>query len=178
MKVRKRVKKIVYVFDTSVFLVLHVHNTQVIELPKEIWDVLDRMIKSGQIISHFYVYEEVVNEKAEKPDMMTKWLIPKKQYFEKENEQQVIYVSKIIKKFPKLIDPSREKEQADPWIIAQAITFNKQTNLLEDAEYVVATQENQNSTVKIPAACRNYKIRCLSLKDFFGENNIKIAIAQ
>lgn len=172
-----KVTKKVYVFDTSALLALHRHNTQVIQLPQAIWDTLAQMIKEGKITSHFYVYEEVVNEKAENPDMITEWLIPKKRYFERETAEQAFHVAKIISKFPKLIDPEREKEQADPWVVAQAIILNKQTTLLENVEYVVVTQENPNSTKKIPAACRHYKVRAIALKEFFEENKIAIEVA-
>ena|SRR3990167_10687155 len=171
-------KRVVYVFDTSVFLALHRHNTQVIELPKEIWDLLDQMMRDGEIISHGFVYGEIVNEKTEKPDMITRWLIPKKAYFQNESEDQASLVSVIIKDYQKLIDPAREKEQADPWVVALAMLLNKQTSFLEDAEYVVVTQENPNSPIKIPAACRKYGVGCISLKEFFEKNRIKIAIAK
>lgn len=167
-------KRKVYIFDTSAFITLHQNSTRVIELPQAIWDELETMMNAGDIISHKFVYEEIVSESAENPDFITKWLLTKKSHFENESIEQAIEVANIVEKFPKLIDPEKEKEQADPWIIAQAIVLNRQTNLLDEIEYVVVTQENQNSTKKIPAACKHFKIRCITLKDFFDENSIKI----
>ena len=163
-----------YNFDTSAFLALYRHHTQVLELPQSIWDLLGRMIRNGSIVSHRYVYDEVVNEKADKPDMITQWLIPRKECFEKESADQAILVGEIVAEFPKLIDHEREKEQADPWIIAQTMILNKQTRLFEDKEYVIVTQENPNSTRKIPAACKHFKVRSISLKQFFEENNVAV----
>jgi TusA-related sulfurtransferase len=167
-------KRVVYIFDSSAFITLHQYSAKVIELPKEIWDELAKMMAESNIISHIYVYDEIVSESTENPDMITKWLIPKKGSFEKESVEQAIIVALVVDKFPKLIDPEQEKEQADPWIIAQAITLKSQTNLLEDISYVVVTQENPNSTKKIPAACKSFGVESISLKDFFEKNNIKI----
>lgn len=167
-------KKVVYIFDSSAFITLHQYSAKVIELPQAIWDELAKMMVDGNIISHIYVYEEIVSESTENPDMITKWLLPKKGSFEKESVEQAVIVAQIVEKFPKLIDPEREKEQADPWIIAQAVTLKSQASLLEDIEYVVVTQENPNSSKKIPAACKSFGVESMPLKEFFEKNNIKI----
>lgn len=167
-------KKTVYIFDSSAFITLHQHNTRVIELPQAIWDELATMMSKGVITSHKYVYEEIVSEATENPDFITKWLLTKKAHFENESVEQAIEVASILEKFPKLIDPEREKEQADPWIVAQAIVLDRQTSLLDEVEYVVVTQEFGNSPKKIPTACKHFKIRCITLKDFFSETDIKI----
>lgn len=171
-----KTKKTVYIFDTSAFSALHRHHTQVMSLPKEIWDSLAKMMKEGKVISHHYVYAEAVNEKAERPDFLTAWLIPRKHCFHKDNAHQAILVSEIVEKFPKLIEPDKEKEQADPWIIAQAIELSEQTSMFEEVEYVVVTQENKASSKKIPAACRHFKIRPINLKEFFEENSLAVQI--
>jgi hypothetical protein len=38
---------------------------------------------------------------------------------------------KIIRKFPGLIDPEKEKNQADPWIIALAIEKNEDNTIFD-----------------------------------------------
>ena len=167
-------KKTVYIFDASAFITLHQHNTRVITLPQAIWDELATMMSTGAIISHKYVYEEIVSESTENPDFITEWLLTKKAYFENETIEQAVEVAAIIEKFPKLIDPEKEKEQADPWIVAQAIILDRQTSLLEETEYVIVTQESQNSSKKIPAVCKQFKVRCITLKDFFDETGIKV----
>jgi hypothetical protein len=167
-------KRRVYIFDTSAFSALHRLHVQVIELPQQLWDRLAEMMKNGDIISHVFVYDEAVNEKAEHPDMLTTWLIPKKGYFYKDTVEQAQIVAKIVEKFPKLVDPAREKEQADPWLIAQAVVMSRQAGLFEDIEYVVVTQENKESSKKIPKACSHFGVDSINLKEFFDENGIKV----
>lgn len=169
-----RPKTTVYVFDSSAFIALHQHSLKVIELPQSIWDELANMISDGRIVSHIYVYEEIVSESTEKPDFITKWLLSKKSKFEKETAEQAVVVASIVQAFPDLIDADREKEQADPWIIALAITLRNQTNLFEEVEYIVVTQENPNSSKKIPAACKYFAVQSVSLREFFDKCNIKV----
>lgn len=166
----------VYIFDTNAFLSLHNHHTQVIELPQQLWDLLAQMMQSGEIISHIFVYDEIVNEKAEHPDMLTQWLIPRKHCFHKDTPEQAVMVGEIVEKFPKLIDPAHEKEQADPWIIAQAVLLTRQPEFFAEIEYIVVTQEKKTSPQKIPAACSKYKIKSMNLKEFFEAKNISIGL--
>lgn len=170
-------KKRVYIFDTSAFSALHRQHMQVIEMPQAIWDAIEKMLKDGQIISHEYVYDEAVNDKAENPDYLTEFLMPYKSKFEHASEEQYLIVGKVVEGSPKLIDPRREKEQADPWIIAQAVIHNQQMGLLEDCEYVIVTQENKRSPKKIPLAASRFDIDCISLREFFEENGIRIIAA-
>jgi hypothetical protein len=168
-------KRKVYIFDTSALSALHRLHTQVIELPQQLWDKLANMMQSGDIISHIFVYNEAVNEKAEHPDMLTAWLIPKKNCFQKDSVEQALLVASIVERCPGLIDPGNEKEQADPWLIAQAIVLSRQTGLFETIEYVVVTQENKQSSKKIPQACKQFEIDSMNLKEFFHENSIKVS---
>lgn len=170
-------KRVVYIFDTSAFLALYRQHTQVFELPKAVWNKLSAMMTDGSVISHSFVYAEVVNEKAENPDMITQWLIPRKNAFMKDSFDEALLVSDIIDKFPKLIDPNSEKEQADPWIIAQAILLGKQTDLFSEIEYKIVTQEKKTSSKKIPAACKAYKLESLNLKDFFDEIGMTLNVS-
>lgn len=84
-------KKVVYVWDTSAFAALHRQHVHVIELPNAIWNKLEEMMAEGKVTSHTFVYKEIVNEKAEHPDMMTEWLIPKN------SALRVITGSKLLK---------------------------------------------------------------------------------
>ena len=164
----------IYVFDSSAFIALHRHNTQVIELPNEVWGHLTNMIEGGTIISHRYVYEEIVIEKSKKPDLITQWLIPKKKYFTPDNMEQLRIVSDIIAKFPRLIRADREKDQADPWVIALAELRIQQGSLLEKPEYTVVTQENPNKSMCMPAVCRHRGINSMNLKEFFIREGVEL----
>ena len=90
----------------------------------------------GKIISHRYVYDEVVIAKSTKPDKVSQWLEPKKHHFPKETSDQVLLMSQVIQEFPKLIEIANEKEQADPWLVAMAMDKN---NIETDKTFVLVS---------------------------------------
>ena len=183
----------VYILDTNVFLLLHNTSEVTIRLPARIWQALEQMMQNGTLISHRYVYNEIVyTAKKHKgkfqpraPDPLVKWMQLKKHFFLNRNNFQINKVQSIINRFPKLIDPEKEKNDADSWIIALAIEISaaansqQQTSLLEELPPkrcgVVVTHENPRSPEKIPAACKAFNIRCITSREFFEENNVALA---
>ena len=110
-------------------------------------------------------------------DSLAKWLTPKRKWFAETTERQLMFLPDILKNFPKLIDPKREREQADPWLIAMLIEEMENTGLFgENSNYVLVSNENKNSTVKLPAACEKYNIQCIDMFKFFERNNWKFNI--
>jgi hypothetical protein len=134
-------------------------------------------MKAGEIISHRLVFEEISID-SKNPDFITTWIADKKEYFLNRTNAQIAEVPKIIKKFPELIDYKYEREQADPWLIALAIEKSKENTLFETCTPVVVSQEKQNSSKKIPAACKAFNIEHLSLKDFFKEIGLNANISK
>jgi hypothetical protein len=162
----------IYVFDSSVFITLNRINENVLTLPQGVWDKLDEMMDEGKIISQRYVYEEVVTN-SNHPDRVSAWLAPKKEYFLRETPQQVTYMIEVVQRFPKLIDPENEKEQADPWLVALARDRNSTET---DKSFILVTQESQSKTTNLPAACSIYGVESISLKTFFTEVGINFGI--
>lgn len=170
-------QKEIYCFDTSAFVTLSRTNDNIIELPKKLWEHLEKMMKNGELISHRLVFDEI-NSNSKNPDFITKWVADKKGSFLPRTDAQIIQIPKIVKKFPNLIDPTFEKEQADPWLIALAIEKTGATNLFEVCASVVVSQENPNSSKKIPAACKAFNVRHLSLRTFFDEIGISTNLSR
>jgi len=107
-------KEKIYCFDTSVFASLNrIHN--IIPIP-DFWELLEKLFKDGKIISHEYVFDEILPG-----DFIGKWIQDKKEYFIELSDKQFENVEKILNQFPEFIDPQKEKNQADPWVIALAI---------------------------------------------------------
>lgn len=167
--------KTVYFFDASALITLYQTDLKVLKIPKFVWDNLEELFKQGAIVSHKIAYDEMVKN-PKNPDWLSSWVGPKKEFFLKETAAQATSVAKIMQKFPKLIEPRQEKEQADPWIIALAVEHNGSADLFETIEAVVVTQESVASPQKIPAVCKHFKIRHLSLKEFFEERGIEFGI--
>ncbi len=169
--------KIVYFFDSSALITLYQTDLKVLNIPKFIWDNLEELFNQGKILSHRIAYDEMVKN-PKNPDWLSTWVGPKKQYFLKETAEQAKTVAKIIAKFPKIINPKQEKEQADPWIIALAKEQNGSRDLFETVESVIVSQESSASPQKIPAVCKHLKIRHLSLKQFFEERGIEFGVSE
>lgn len=170
-------QKNIYCFDTSAFITLSRTSENIIELPKTLWEHLEAMMKSGEIISHRIVFDEI-NSNTKNPDFITKWIVNKKDCFLLRTNAQIMEIPKIVNKFPSLIDYTYEREQADPWLIALAIEKSKENNLFEICASVVVSQENPNSSKKIPAVCKAFNIRHLSLRSFFDEIGLSASISK
>jgi len=172
-----RKQKKVYCFDTSAFLTLSRTDENIIKLPTTLWDHLADMMKSGEIISHMLVFNEISSD-SKKPDFIAKWVADKKDYFFDKTDAQIIEIPKIVSKFPNLIEYTYEREQADPWLIALAIEKSRENTLFEICAAVVVSQENPISSKKIPAVCTAFGIRHLSLREFFDEIGLTTSISK
>ncbi|MGA2298963.1 MAG: DUF4411 family protein [FCB group bacterium] len=160
----------IFCFDTSVFISLNrIHN--IIPIP-DFWDMLDDLFKNGKIISHEYVFDEI------KPgDFIGKWIQDKHQYFIGLSDKQFQNVEKILKMFPDFIDTEKEKNQADPWIIALAMEKSEEDNLFGHNSLIyVVSQEKISSTKKIPAVCRAFNIEHFDLEAFLNDNGMRFGI--
>ncbi len=170
-------QKKIYCFDTSAFVTLSRTSENIIELPKTLWEHLEAMMESGNIISHRIVFNEI-SSNSKNPDFIAKWIADKKECFIDRTDIQIAEIPKIVKKFPGLINYAYEREQADPWLIALAIEKSKDNNLFEVSASVVVSQENPNSSKKIPAACKAFNIGHLSLRSFFDEIGLSASISK
>ena len=153
------------VFDSSAFIALH---RQEIAVPKGIWEKLYELMQTGLIISHSTVYSEITSTTSTSPDSLATWIIPKKAYFDDKTQKQEFYVAMIVKKYPKL-----GYEQADPWLLALALDKSHQNSFASSPEYVVVSQESARSSAKIPAACKEFNIRHLSLEQFLESIGVR-----
>ncbi|MBN3035665.1 MAG: DUF4411 family protein, partial [Bacteroidales bacterium] len=140
----------IYCIDTSVFLHLHlIHKMIPID---SVWIELDKLFASGKILSHEYVFDKFFSESS-KRDFIQKWIEDKKKYFLSITDRQFELVNVILKEIPDLIDPEKEKNEADPWLIALAIELKEDPSLFAEKEIVVVSQEKMTSPKRIPAAC-------------------------
>lgn len=164
-------KEKIYCFDTSVFAALNkIHNY--IPIP-DVWEFLEQLIKEGKIISHEIVFDEL-----NPGDFIGKWIEDKKNYFIGITEQQIKNVEEILKQFPDLIDPQKEKNQADPWLIALAMERKKETLFDKNKIIYVVSQEKISSNKKIPAACRAFNIEHFNLESFLKDNGLRFGIVK
>ncbi len=164
----------IYCIDSSVFISLNRIN-QIIPIP-DIWIEFDKLFRSGRLLSHEFVYEEF-NPESKNPDFLAKWMKDKKEYFVGTTEKQFQLVEKILERFEGLINPDKEKNEADPWIIALAIEKNEEVTLFgQNIEYYVVSREKIKSSTKIPAACRAFNVPHMSFEEFLEDNGWRLGI--
>lgn len=168
-----RSKPKIYVMDSSPLLTLHQISTSVIPIPDEVWDRLNSLLEDGSMVSIRCVYDEIVVE-SDKPDKISAWLKPKKSHFPKPTHKQIEYMAEVVGEFPGLIKADSEREQADPYLIAFAREMNETDT---GHEYVIVTQENPNSPVKIPAAAKHYSVKSMNLSQFMEEVGINLSMS-
>lgn len=173
---KKSEKSEIFCFDTSALVRLHRFYPKAV-IP-DIWSELDKMFKAGKIISHEFVYEEILPD-PKKPDDLGLWIQKKEKHFKPVTQFQLDKVGDVLAKFPKLIDPNNEKNQADPWLVAMMREFKEQEDsglFPNETEYYLVTEESTQKDNRIPAACKKYGVNHLTLFEFFKKMNWKLGI--
>ena len=153
----------VYVFDTSSFIVLsHYYKNQFPSL----WKNIGSQVKANKIISVREVFNEIESYALESD--LKIWAKKNKTIFQTMNEEESRIMSSIFREYPKfqnMVDRKSRlqgKPVADPFIVAKAIHIKG----------TVISEENfQKNGIKIPNLCRVKKISCLKLKGFMEEQN-------
>ena len=165
---------ITYYIDANILIIFHRYYP--IELFPDLWLKLEELFQKKAIISHEIVFNEICHDKK-KPDALAKWLLPKRTNFIDASQFQIQKLPDILKNFPKLIDPNQEKDQADPWLIVMLLELKNKTEMFPtDTEYILVSNENKNSNIKLPAACDHYGIDCINMFDFFQYNDWKFSV--
>lgn len=175
---KKSDKTAIYCFDSSAFIWLH-QSYPKSRVP-DIWEQIDLLFKSGHIISHETVYDELLPD-PKKPDELGKYIQKKDKYFVTTSQVQLNKVGDILKNFPKLINPNQERTQADPWLVAMMAEYkeNQESGLFsEEHDYFLVTQESTRSDQKLPAACKKYGIQHLSVFEFFDKQGWKLGLVK
>ncbi len=136
------------------------------------WDILNDLGVQNII----FLPEEVHSEIVRTDDDLSKWLKSSQIPIKKIDEQVAkclidIYTTDPIHK--NLVDNTKARSLADPWVIAHALRENA----------VVVTKEERvtakNSTkIKIPNVCDNMKVRWINDFQFIEELGIKFNCVQ
>lgn len=145
----------IYCIDTNVLI----QAWQKYYSPKlcpEYWDVLNKLGKQGRI----FMSEVVYNEISRAEDELFAWLkestIPKKKIDESVTKcLQDLYAKNLYHKY--LVDNTKARSLADPWIIAHAM--NEKATVVTKEEKITARNTNR---IKIPNVCENMGIRWIN----------------
>jgi len=128
------------------------------------WKVLTELGKNERIFIPELVYEEIIRTE----DDLSKWLKGSKIPINKINEQITIHIRKILENYPMLVDNTKARSLADPWVIAHAL--KEKATVVTKEEKVTALNSNK---IKIPNVCDNMGIRWINDFQFIDESDIK-----
>jgi len=164
-------RSLIFCFDTSAFVDI---NRHLVRLMPQLYPELDKLFNSGRLISHKIVFDEITTQ-SRKPDSLTKWILPKEIFFKDISLQQTLLVSEIVQQFPTLIHYNKEKDDADPWLIALLIEQRSMSDLFSSLQdFVIVSTESTFIPNRLPAVCKHYSIEHFDLPEFFAANGWSI----
>jgi hypothetical protein len=131
------------------------------------WDVLNELGIQKKIFLPQLVFEEIIRTEDNLADWLKQSKIPVREIDEPVTRcLQTIYLKNPLHK--NLVDNTKARSLADPWVIAHAI--NEKATVVTKEEKVTALNSNR---IKIPNVCENMDVRWINDFDFVYEFNIK-----
>ncbi|TKJ44335.1 hypothetical protein CEE36_00930 [candidate division TA06 bacterium B3_TA06] len=139
---------------------------------------IETLVKEGVLVAPRQVLRELEDyeerkkreEQTEEPDKLLEWAKRHKKMFINPDESENNYmgiatqiINEIIPGYGKtLVDEEKEKEDADPFVIALAklrgwVVINSESS----------NPPNLNARPKIPDVCAYHKVECIDLLEFF-----------
>jgi len=131
------------------------------------WNILNELGKQDRIFIPELVYEEIIRTE----DDLSKWLKASKIPIKKISEPVTICLQRIYSSGPihkNLVDNTKARSLADPWVIAHSIHEN--ATVVTKEEKVTALNTNK---IKIPNVCDNLGVRWINDFQFIDELDIK-----
>ena len=148
-----------YIIDSSSLIALN--RLYPIDVFPTLWDNVHDLISKGLLISHKEVYKEI----CAGDDSLKKWAMDQKNLFKDIDEGQMRIVKEILKKYPSLAKSESEEINADPFVIALAVTLNNgpQKKLFTKGKLIVTEEKSRGNRIRIPFVCQDYKIDCIDI---------------
>ncbi len=148
-----------YCLDTNVFIEpwTKYYSPQ---FTKGYWELLKNLGKKGII----FATKQVKDEIKKIDDDLLKWITNTSDLFKEPDESVQIYLRKIMKTYPQLVNQQKGRSMADPWVIAHAKCDNA---------IVVTAEQKAPKKIKIPDVCEKENILCINIYEFVKELKIE-----
>jgi hypothetical protein len=148
----------VYCLDTSALIYAMNERYPPKHFPS-LWEKVDALIEEGRLISS----EEVYKELEKKDDEAHEWCKKRKPIFVPLDDVVMEKTKEILAVAQRLVDTKRQRQQADPFVIAQAAV----------AGATVLTNENHRTgstkAPRIPDVCDMLHVDCFTFLDLIQE---------
>ncbi|MGK5085900.1 DUF4411 family protein [Bdellovibrionota bacterium FG-1] len=142
----------IFILDTSA-LIWAWKRAYPIDIYPAFWAQLDAAIETGTLLSIEPVLEELVGA----DDGLSAWAKDRVKLFLPMDKQLAAAMPVVMGKCSTLIDPTRKKDEADPYVVAAALSRGG----------AVVTQETpngpKNSRMMIPDACQVLGLDCMNV---------------
>ena len=157
----------IYCLDTNV-LIEPWNKYYSMELCPDYWELIDNLAKERII----FCTKEVRYEIEKTDDDLKTWLQARPHLICEVTTEVQNNVRDILLKFPRLIQHTKDRSMADPWIIAHAMVQNA----------VVVTKEikkPQNSKkVAIPDVCDAFQVPWMNDFEFLGRIGVRFSASR
>ncbi len=151
------VKEMRYIIDTSSILSQKPDENYRRNVYKTLWDRIDYMVESQEIVTCSEIADEVEDESIKV--WMTKCKMKVLPIDDEIQDNVCLIVNEVNKN---IVDFKANKSSGDVFLIATAQKYG----------LTVITEEGKNSPKKIPYTCNLLGIRCVNILEFMEENNI------
>ena len=150
-----------YCLDTNVFIEAW-NKYYSMSLSPRYWDLLDDLAKKGVI----FCTQEVKVEIEKVDDKLSQWIKSRNHFFKDITEDVQLHLREVLK-FKRLVDSSKTRSIADPWVIAHAMAENAVVVTKEEPTPILAKR------IKIPDVCKNLNVECINDFQFLNEIGIQ-----
>lgn len=155
-------KDFYYSIDTSALIHGWVRAYPIaVPMFRPVWDRIEQLIANGRLRAS----AEVLTEIEKQDDDLTKWCKARPALFAELDDPIQQKVAYLLGKYPRMVDTSKGRSGADPFVVAYAMT---QSPIL-----TVVTEERGGSDrkPKIPSVCLAESLRCINLLDLLTEQS-------
>jgi hypothetical protein len=157
----------IYCLDTNVFIEPW-NKYYSMTLCPDYWELIDNLAKSGTL----FCTEEVRREIDKVDDGLKEWVLAHPYLIREVTTQVQKNLRDVLKKFPRLVQHTKDRSMADPWVIAHAM----------DVHAIVVTKElNKGSNtqkVAIPDVCDAFKVPWMNDFQFLNKIGVKFSASR
>jgi hypothetical protein len=121
---------------------------------RDLWSNIETLVTEGRLQSPFEVFHEI----EAKEDDLHEWARTRENALFVNDADLWNRAAWIVREYPDLVDSSRTKPQADPFVVA----------LAQSRGWTVVTEEGRKgpgAKLKIPAVCSSLGVKCVRSLD-------------
>lgn len=153
---------LLWILDTNAALDFKRYDLVPLDQQWEFWDYLLGIVREGNLIFPAQVRKELADpSKIKHPDMPSGWAAQAWKEMEHRHPLGDEDVKEIIDRYPNLIDPKKEKDEADPYVVALALDLDRKR-----AGYEVCVVLADEGDKALRAACEGFGIPVVGASEF------------